>query len=413
MEASNREPIGRPSTPGLHMAWPRTSFRALGTRPDPRVRSCSPRRGCLKFGALTAAIAFSGLGSQLGAQSSPPTTRIGERAICRRCTILVRKLFTFSNGERGLTRPLSAVAIEQGTVMSFASLDFAPVVFDGAGHATGRLQKEGPDSAFAGPTAVFECRQHCVCVHDPAAGRVYVFDRSLALIDSVHTDMLATQQIVEFVGGDLVAAGVWTTRTHAGYPLHRYARNGYWRGSFGVASPLWLQSSGEGLRRVLAPDTGGGFWAAHNSSWVIEHFGKDGGVDLRLERSPDWLKPYDHRRPLSPDSAPVPALLAIRNDLREGVLWTAARRAARDWRSAQLRPQTNASGLAYYVPAHPERLFATVIEAVAARPAGVIARTVLRGTPLAILPDSRLVVAKQVSDGVWRVELWKVRLARR
>lgn len=190
-------------------------------------------------------------------------------------------------------------------------------VFDRTGrfvHTIGR-RGEGPGE-FESARHVLVGPEDSLFVFDQRLARMTVFDPSWELARTapfLAADVLA----VDFLGNDrLAVAALAFNEDLIGLPLHIVSRSsGVILQSVGNPGGVFRPDMGNALRRRVAADPAGGFWASHFMQYVLERYDDQGRRQTQLVRMSDWFPARMHGVwPISPEIPPNPTVRNIHVD---------------------------------------------------------------------------------------------------
>ncbi|HWO88855.1 MAG TPA: 6-bladed beta-propeller [Gemmatimonadales bacterium] len=178
-----------------------------------------------------------------------------------------------------------------------AILDFTAgrvTVFDLSGRRLGSLGRDGDGPGeFRLPTRIAFDRERNLYVFDQFIGRVSVFDSALRFVRAFNLtqNLLVTSFIVT---EDAIALSGVTVSGPAGMrgrSIHLFSReDGQYQRSFGHGlegvSPQVARYIGGGSISIAR---GGGFWYSQVAPYLIERYGSNGTLELRIERPNSFL----------------------------------------------------------------------------------------------------------------------------
>lgn len=151
-----------------------------------------------------------------------------------------------------------------------------------------------------------------------------------------HRLMANPMNVLPSVDGAWILNGTIPTPQRAGYPLHRIDPEGTPRSSFGpvVGSRMGEPDLFE-MRRALALRRAGGFWAARQNRYEIEHWGEDGSLVRTVRRTVPWFPAWTTPDPRAPfEVPPLPGLRSVAEDA-EGRLWVLLYVASQDHQTGE------------------------------------------------------------------------------
>jgi hypothetical protein len=340
---------------------------------------------------------------------------ISEAPSCTSCRIHATRSLVLNGGAGVRGDPLTAVRDKQGRfILGIAAVPFQPLVFGPRGNLRSPMGAESDTDRFLTVTTVFSCRSGLVCIQDARAQRIYTYDGALHFDRWINLRAPWTRELVQTGRGDFVAAGDFPSPNMVGLPLHLFAGDGSWIRSFGGDSnAVYVDSAAEGLRRVIAPNHTGGFWAAHVSSWELEKWDSTAALQVRIIRRPPWFTPYGSRMIPTRDIAPRPKITAVREDDSQQFVWVTTLRAAPDWRdSSQFEMRVLADSSRMDLPMRPEKLYETVIEAIDQRTGQILARRVIPAFVTRLLDGGYALALRSKGENEWEVDIWRLSLTR-
>jgi hypothetical protein len=185
----------------------------------------------------------------------------------------------------------------------------ASSAFGGAG--------EGPREG-RGTLAPYFDHADTAYVYDFMLSRFSVWAPDRHLVRDFRAPALIEDVIILGPGEMVINANI-ATRELAGWPLHVLStRDGEVLRSFGADRPEYRRDLPYLHRRRLASSTGGRFWSAHSTAYVIELWDRTGRKHMELRRDVPWFPAHDGRNRYPSPSPPYTT--AVWED-HAGLLW--------------------------------------------------------------------------------------------
>jgi hypothetical protein len=142
-----------------------------------------------------------------------------------------------------------------------------------------------------------------------------------------------------------------------------------------------------------------GVWSILPQTYGIDHYTRDGTLDARLERKPQWFA-SESMSIGTRDTPPGPRFGDLAEDA-QGWLWTFVSVAAPTWWDAWPRDQGELRVVAF----NREKMYRTTIEVIDPKAGRVIARRQLDDWIISTLPGDRAVIYMVNDDGFPRLRI--------
>ncbi|MDP2956353.1 MAG: hypothetical protein Q8N53_08020 [Longimicrobiales bacterium] len=189
-----------------------------------------------------------------------------------------------------------------------------------------------------GPSEFLTTRQilavgRTVSVLDPVNQRETVFDLDFHVVRTAFIQGYVNEALALNDSIRVFNINLWTPE-RVGYPLHLVDGRGSLVASFGYVEEVARQDMPLRGWRVLAASSGGKFWAARASQYLLERWTVAGEKRLSIVRSVPWFRPHDDY-----SMTPPPPLIGALWEAPDGLLWVAIRVADPEWeRAMEIRP---------------------------------------------------------------------------
>lgn len=261
--------------------------------------------------------------------------RVDGPPLCDRCTIEVRSVVRLDPHPE-LTFGQFGIAIARDGRGRFIAGDrFAAearaLVFGADGTFVRALGRPGSGPREDGMIGqIFGTAGDSVVILDEALGRAAVFDAAGRFVRGARGGGDPAQSAARLADGRIVV-----NVARPGSPIFRILAIDL-ESSREAGPAAGRVGDFEEATRVLAPATGGGFWAGRRDSYAIEQWAAGGQLLRVLRRNADWFRPADQRAWMSGQSPPGASINGLRQD-GEHLLWVIGMAAAREWKPLPAR----------------------------------------------------------------------------
>lgn len=342
------------------------------------------------------------------------TVMLSDENRCLSCHLEVRLLATLGRGGQFSSRPYpnTIAGDTQGRYfIGFPETQGEPVwVFDRRGQLMTKLGRSGSGPGeFREVRAVRITTGDTLRVYDGSLGRVTVFGPDLMM---TRTEPAPTNlwDILWFADGSVVVSAEMRTAPRIGLPLHLVSRDGKITKSFGAKEETYSPRYRRKLFRWLSPAPGG-FWSAtYAHSYQLQRFNVTGQELAVLERRAGWF-PWSEEYWFPTKSRPgAPELYGVAQG-GDSVLWVVGRTGDKQWHEGLSAP-IRAEGQDVYPWSNYEKVFDSVIEAVALPSHRFLAQKQFDGVFFSVFRDGRAGMIRESPDGEYYVEIYQLRLYR-
>lgn len=269
-------------------------------------------------------------------------------------------------------------------------------------------QKGSGPGEFQGIAAIAPGLADSLFVFDGDSRRYSVYAPDLSFVAAGLLPLGPELISLVLPSGEFVFGLPLRTPAQIGQPLHVVSRDGRLLRSLGSKSGLfrpdipWLDSRAIGI----AP--AGMLWSAFRTQYVVERWNpRTGQFVSAISRTVPWFP--SRMQPVRTDRAdpeePEPFLMDIREDTR-AVLWVLIAVPDSNWRRTVTRP----SGAQHMQIRDPQEYYDTVLEALDARTGRLLASVRLPQYVRQFVADNEIGTVVEDSDGIPRLQLWRVTL---
>jgi hypothetical protein len=345
-------------------------------------------------------------------------TMVADVSACPAEALVLRRVVTLGeeSGPNELTHAPQAIATDsRGRYFLLGSNQGieVPKIFSPNGEFLTNLSRigDGPGE-FKFPSALLIDPSDSVFVLDGSARRMTVWTPQLqmARTSRIEYRLQSTSAPAVLMTGGRIATNMDTRQGHSlgpvlqiltpdGAILHAFAEEAR-------TFTRWVDSWW--AMKTLGPSRDG-FWSGTMAfEYRVEKWDSGGRLVRRLLRRPSWFLPYDTLTAATPERAPTPYLMRVREDAN-GLLWTTLQVADSQWAEGfDSNPVRGEGGVMHYRVRDAEKVLDSYIEVIDPRSGQLVLSRRFDGRFSYLINDSLVGKSIELANGAPAVEVYQV-----
>lgn len=249
-----------------------------------------------------------------------------------------------------------------------------------------------------------------IAVFDGILRRMTILSPDLRFIRSRHIGV-RVEDVVVIDSATMVVEARVPTPERFGLPLHTMTFNGRLAESFGSVDKTVTYHAESSKYRRITVATRSSVWAASLNRYRLEEWSIDGRLLRRIERSPEWFRPWDSPRwAVGGQERPKPEVRGIQAT-NDGKLWVVITVPRADWRPERRRLLDRGGEPMAHLPGMLWRQVDTIVELIDISSARVVGSARVTGALLGFAGAQRVFSHRVLTNGQEIIEIFELKLA--